>query len=380
MGKFKIGDRVVEDKTQGCCDDLVEHWNRYWRRAEGELTNGEFVVTKIAGKFIHYSNREGGSGPQIEERYLKLAPWQPKVGDKVVWLEPFKAGMYTKGKEYLIHKRGGHGELCITDDNDNPDHSWRDESILRSFSLAVPLTIEAGKYYRTRDGRKVGPMETYDLPDEDLLSAKLDGNSKLFNRDGSHHYKNHDYDLIAEWVDEHPTASNDNAVKPKFKVGDKIKNPKGWIRFYTVTKVEGGKVWIDADGYKMGYDIDGVDWLVEVAATSATTQPTAIVALIENGQPKPANVPFVHATEQAASKEAARLASLHKGKQFGVYVLTSTSQEAAPTYKHEWQRLAVDGQKIAAIKELRALTGMQLKPAKDVVEHFIDYPYGAIAA
>ncbi len=79
--------------------------------------------------------------------------------------------------------------------------------------LAPPLTIETGKFYRTRDGRKVGPMSdegdrAYDT-DEKCLAAYINGDHRLFRADGGRHLfgKAH-LDLIAEWVD--APASNDN--------------------------------------------------------------------------------------------------------------------------------------------------------------------------
>jgi ribosomal protein L7/L12 len=55
-----------------------------------------------------------------------------------------------------------------------------------------------------------------------------------------------------------------------------------------------------------------------------------------------------------------------------VFTLTTTHEEAAPIYDHKWQNLAVLGLKIDAIKELRSITGMGLKPAKDAVEYFLN--------
>ncbi|NKX16754.1 hypothetical protein HGG75_18595 [Ochrobactrum pseudogrignonense] len=68
--------------------------------------------------------------------------------------------------------------------------------------------------------------------------------------------------------------------------------------------------------------------------------------------------------------------------EFGVYVLTQKVSEPAPSYKHEWQRFAAKGEKISAIKELRSVTGLGLRAAKDAVEHWIahDEPYSRIAA
>lgn len=243
-------------------------------------------------------------------------------------------------------------------------------------ALIPSFTITAGRYYKTRDGSKVGPLEDYgSAPGEDLSTAEVGGSMRLFNRDGTHHYKNHDIDIIAEWVDEPAAqpakASNDNAAPAKFKVGDRV---RGYAPAWG--EKTGVIVQIDPHDYDQHYRIkdDETDWsmwLENHTVEAAPVLPSAIVALIEDGQPKPATRPYVHATVESATAEAERLAGIHRGQQFGVYVLTTTSQEAAPTYAHEWQRLAAKGEKIAAIKELRGVTGMGLKPTKDAVEYFL---------
>jgi hypothetical protein len=124
------------------------------------------------------------------------------------------------------------------------------------------------------------------------------------------------------------------------------------------------------------------EWIDESVKAAEPVAKPAIVALIENGQPKPSAAPHLHANETLATKEAARLAGVHKGQEFGVYVLTQKVSEPAPSYKHEWQRFAAKGEKISAIKELRSVTGLGLRAAKDAVEHWIahDEPYSRIAA
>lgn len=204
----------------------------------------------------------------------------------------------------------------------------------------APLKIEAGKYYCTRDGRKAGPLMARNN-DSYAFAADIAGDIgiRIFQKDGVHGSlwigNEPNLDLIAEWVDEPVKA----AAPVQFILRKNI------FSFAPVAK-------------------------------------PAIVALIENGQPKPSVAPFVHANETLAAKEAARLASLQKGKEFGVYVMTQKVSEPAPSYKHEWQRFAAKGEKISAIKELRSVTGLGLKAAKDAVEHWIahDEPYSRIAA
>ncbi|TPM59367.1 ribosomal protein L7/L12 [Mesorhizobium sp. B2-2-4] len=97
---------------------------------------------------------------------------------------------------------------------------------------------------------------------------------------------------------------------------------------------------------------------------------TAIVCVLENGQPAPATRPYVHTTASAAETEANRLARTNPGKEFGVYTL-GTVAKVEKVYDHEWQRLAAGGQKINAIRELRGITGLGLATAKDAVEDWL---------
>ncbi|WP_247997702.1 hypothetical protein [Brucella tritici] len=69
------------------------------------------------------------------------------------------------------------------------------------------LTIETGKFYRTRDGRKVGPMRRYNGG----WLYETDDYGRMWRDDGMRYYeesRGDGSDLIAEWVDE--SASNDN--------------------------------------------------------------------------------------------------------------------------------------------------------------------------
>lgn len=227
------------------------------------------------------------------------------------------------------------------------------------------LTITAGRYYRTRDGRRVGPMEVggeaHDTG-EPVIGADVEDVRRLWRVKGGKHLFDWDYlDLIAEWVDEPVTAAT---CVPKFKVGDRVRT-KGWSRFYEIGKVSDTHIWVKLfDGTLSREATEGRDFEFEPVPSPA------IVALIENGQPLPSHRPFVHPDREAATKEARRLAGKHKGQEFGVYELVGT-ERVAKVYEHEWQRLAAGGQKVAAIKEVRTATGFTLKGAKDAVEHWL---------
>src|SRR5690606_33760329 len=109
------------------------------------------------------------------------------------------------------------------------------------------------------------------------------------------------------------------------------------------------------------------EWDDEPAVAPATrwgeTGPS-IVALIENGQPKPSARPFVHASREAAETEASRLAGKHPGKEFGVYELVATKREEV---KHEWQKLALAGDRAAAVDALVKVAGIRKGDAWNAV-------------
>lgn len=67
------------------------------------------------------------------------------------------------------------------------------------------MQIEAGKYYMTRDGRKVGPMRVYKVGDG---TFDVTDTGEYWGKDGKHAEGNPSYgwdhrkDLIAEWHNE----------------------------------------------------------------------------------------------------------------------------------------------------------------------------------
>ena len=380
MGKFKIGDRV-----------------RYTGNHDGFMSSEHLgkvgTVFELLGGNLPSVNFDDGT-KQIgcfEDNVEALS--QLKIGDRVRYRDEFVAG------EGLIYSR-----------NEGDDEKYYDWVVrvaekdlgmayfigntCRKFKTAdlslIGLKFKSGKFYKTRDGRKVGPAfvtgSTTTFGEKENWSSAVwtDTGRQSTRDDTTTELAN---DIIAEWVDEPAVAvaaSNSNATKPKFKVGDRVRCvDAGGCSFlthgseYVVDSFDGAYVNARWDNGRTG----GMDKSRFVNVPTPTNP--AIVALIENGVPKPSAKPFVHADEASASKEAARLANSNKGQSFGVYVLTQTvKEEVVYTYKHEWQRLAANGDKIPAIKALRDITGLGLKATKDAVEHWIanDQQYSRIAA
>lgn len=269
---------------------------------------------------------------------------------------------------------------CSHGDRHELDYEPERFTLYRAAATPATLKIEAGKFYKTRDGRKVGPIVVDKYHDrrfgwrvEHEFKAEF---GKAWRSDGTFHVvlgTQHNADLVAEWADEPIVATNDNA-QPKFKVGDRVKCLKSYPGQFTAGKeyvVSADHFGRKGESVKVKFDDSGSTsngWLPEFFELYTPT--TTIVALIENGQPKPSSTPHVHTSTGAAEKEAKRLAAKYKGKKFGVFTLTTTHEEAAPVYDHKWQNMAALGLKIDAIKELRAVAGLDLLSAKRAVEAF----------
>ncbi len=328
-----------------------------------------------------------GVEPEGEHKALfflnyELEPWQPRVGERVrvvgndQWKGDGELAELSNYGIFIVSMKTGQfagkpGGFYVRD---------LEPILTTTPEQPAALKIEVGKFYKTRDGRKVGPA--FVSGDIATFGSKSNHASAVWSDDGraSSRYDKtslKDDDIIAEWIDE-PVAkssttkvSNDNA-QPKFKVGDRVR----FKQSYSLANWRGAKatviavnVWGD-DGIQV--DANGDVSTESEANLEHIANTTTIVALIENGQPKPSSTPHVHASTGAAEKEAKRLAAKFKGQQFGLFTLTTTHEEAAPVYDHKWQNLAVLGLKVDAIKELRSFASLDLVSAKRAVEVFID--------
>lgn len=347
--------------------DIVEAWvpkvgERVRLIKEGKSTTGAIgkpatLVTWGSGAFIDNNHYLLDIDPPVDYRTLAVTPnftratidcfeplpvaapaqpavWVPAVGDKVVWREVFASDMYTKGKVYEI-RDGRNGYFFLTDDKrhaESGNHQWNAGAVALHFDRAQPLKIEAGRCYKTRDGRKVGPMRKYDGD-----SWKERGGRYLWRDNGERYFESDRggaTDLIAEWIDEPaaqpteaPTASNDNAAPAKFKVGDRVVATKDDLDItegmtYEIKEVD------DKDELMPVAVIDDIGdffWLT-AGRFELVTAPVAkaIVALIEDGAAKPSSKPKVHASQEDATVEAERLALAHPGQLFGVFVLADS--------------------------------------------------------
>ncbi len=122
---------------------------------------------------------------------------------------------------------------------------------------AEPFKIEVGKFYRTRDGHRVGPITTVD--DCEGVRFYVEGVG-LYFADGTFGYGDkcrcESYDAIAEWVDEAPPPEPTPATTKPSVDWSQIAEPFDWIAR-------------DQDGRTFAIDkepaADGANWLAKDA-------------------------------------------------------------------------------------------------------------------
>ena len=194
----------------------------------------------------------------------EMEPWTPKVGERVL----YKDDMVT-GVGVVESVDGAHDEalsIGIYVDEKDLDFAYYGHNDVRLFeakhlspiteeplpvaaeaqpaaSVAEPLTIQAGKFYKTRDGRKVGPMKssgrTYDYFWTDGKPRDpADYYSRDWCDDGTFHKSkpNHPLDLISEWPDTTATTTNTAATVDALdeEYGPGMRKERPWDRYRDV--------------------------------------------------------------------------------------------------------------------------------------------------
>lgn len=341
MGRFEKGQWVR--RTLGS-----SLGSKAGRHEAGFIGRVSRMDSNFCGDVVVFDNGHRGYADKYE-------PWQPKVGERVRCIQG--TSIVDEGKVYTVvagkYAPSGNNTFFV-------DTGWQHGALDYSTDYFEPITekptapvagqaqpaalkIEAGRYYKTRDGRKVGPMKKWRDSSHpwvsDFPNTTKDPYVLLFKPDGSNYELRH-LDLVALWEE----SANDNAAaptaaeskpsdaKPKFKVGDRVRLARNFFGVALIgatgTVGAGGMydsfvdiVW-DKGGLTNG-QLDGGYFPDNFDLEPIPTAP-AIVALIEGGQPKPATKPKVHADQASATAEAERLALAYPGQQFGVFVLADS--------------------------------------------------------
>jgi hypothetical protein len=230
MGRYGIGARVKDpDGDEGVIvakrkgERQIEYVKGY-----GNLWWDKPELTPIAND----NGDAGESAPSISPEISEVAytgeaeaakqEWVPKVGERVRRVAKGYSTVCPIGFETEITKIEG-GRIWYIDVDGDEASSGAGSSVWEPVvapATTAPLTIEAGKFYRTRDGRKVGPM----ILDQDECDAGglpwSMGDLRAWHADGRRYDAANipSDDLVAEWVEE-PAAAE---PAPKFKVGDRV--------------------------------------------------------------------------------------------------------------------------------------------------------------
>lgn len=321
MSKFKKGDRVRARRTIG---DFFTKGSVY--EIASDNGRGNYVLTDNNKPRVADAEHHTDSAWLADNFELVADKFKP--GDRVR-LTDDNEGWGEKGATGTVVSKNGDDWLVNFDEEFRGGSKWyaRNDNL----ELIPTLRIEAGKFYKTRDGRKVGPMELYLDEDgaRDSWSAVGDEQGRLWGADGTRYYGgNKETDLIAEWVEPVATATattTDAAAKPKFKVGDRVNTSGG----FSFDPAIGTVASVDADEESEDYylvDVDGEgNWgYYERELTAITPTNTAIVCVLRDGKPLPASHPHVHHSVEEAKAEAERLARLKPGDTFAVYERVSS--------------------------------------------------------
>lgn len=183
-----------------------------------------------------------------------------KVGETgtVARVTPVEVGDYTQ----LIELEGKNGSAMFSE---------RFEPVAAA-PAAATLTVKAGRYYKTRDGRKVGPLrDDWDIGPNRYHVTEGILTGQLWSISGKTPSCESE-DLVAEWVDE-PVAAH------KFKVGDRVRCLKDYPGQFTAG-YESVVRYYDAEDERLGVVSDdagdengiGASWFEpEPAAVAPTT-------------------------------------------------------------------------------------------------------------
>lgn len=199
--KFKVGDRV-------------KFRDDYGSSARGT----EATVVKVDSWGIMVDGVHGKSTEQLSSLRLVAEATSGKfmVGDRVrIASGPNNGGFGQIGDTGVIEIVGKTNCLVRFKTGGRDGEAWYVGFDYLEHAKPAPLTIQAGKFYRTRDGRKVGPMYEDDCGDEYPWTADNGGyydaygvRQSLIEGDSG--------TLIAEWADEPADKALDEVVNTIF--------------------------------------------------------------------------------------------------------------------------------------------------------------------
>lgn len=208
--KFKVGDRVRFKTTTPSygakyseCGLVVE-----------ELWGDGDICVKYDGM--------GDYNQIVKPADIELVDpvWVPKVGDRVEFStkKPSYGAAYSSGKLTVVAIHNDADVEVAYDEQQNYTQRIRPSDL-----KPATLTIEAGRYYTTRDGRKVGPMKV--LSESGGTFYEVVGDGRLWSGEGTGGNLAEGEDLIALWPE--PTTTTTTTAAPVSAQVDAIADEYG---------------------------------------------------------------------------------------------------------------------------------------------------------
>ena len=251
MGKFGIGAKVRD--PDGDLAEVIGKPKKGFREVRYNGGKYDGMVLEWSKDTLEPANDNADFFPRaaISESAYSAAsaeedkPWVPKVGDRVRFTDECSKswwfGPHTANVDGVIERDNGVEDGYRFKVKVGESIGFVDPEHIQPLVIEpAPFTIEAGRFYRTRDGRKVGPMVrrtesqwgnpyTGDFIWTDL-EPTCGRSDHTWQADGHQFYTGDTdcNDLVAEWVE--PTPEPEVAVAeatataaPKFKAGDKVR-------------------------------------------------------------------------------------------------------------------------------------------------------------
>lgn len=204
MAKFKVGDRVRF--TDAC--DTYWFFGPHTKCKEGEISE------VLRGRGYKYQVRVDGDGypGYVNDEHIEPVGPKFKVGDRVVPSGKASADLVEHWNEYWSGEGEYEGAFYVTKIKHNGMIKYSNRPggsgpyVEEYYMVHAPLKLEAGKFYRTRNGKRVGPLIAGRRPG--LFGAQGYSLTSEWYDDGRRSRQEEtDLDIIAEWVEEdNPTT------------------------------------------------------------------------------------------------------------------------------------------------------------------------------
>ncbi|WP_242221615.1 hypothetical protein [Shinella zoogloeoides] len=227
-------------------------------KVTGRVSKGDTGFEAVVDGRVRIFDKAGGAVHGDDDI---VEAWVPKVGERVVVVKTdnFHPAVSSETECVVDGVTGNAIRLDASTESAGVLHQLAYLSDLEPLPVAVPqpaaLKIEAGRYYKTRDGRKVGPLMTTHLGSGLIVTL---GDGRVWEFDGSARKACEAMsacdDLVAEWPEPSltgspaaptPVSAQVDAINEEYgspAAGKLLKTGQGYG--YELARF-GGYVWVD---------------------------------------------------------------------------------------------------------------------------------------